>query len=489
MSENAQGTGRIRRTLSRSALKALENAPTHRSRASELAFLGEIDRAHLIMLVSAGLLDRSRAAAILGEIRQLERDAFAPLCEAEAPRGIYLLYEQHLIGRLGEDVAGDIHMGRSRNDLNATLLRMSLREPLAGMLRELLRLLAILLAGARRHAGTVMPVYTHYQAAQPGSYGHYLAAIAQPLQRSAGAMLDVIDRDIDICPLGAGAATGTSLPIKPDLTSSLLGFRGPAPNSLDAVASRDFALRLLSETSILGVALSRLAADLLLWSTSEFGFLSLPDSLVGSSSMMPQKRNPYLLEHIQGRAAKPLGLLVAAATAMHSKPFTNNIAAGTEAVGDLAGALSGIASAICLTRLMIMGAVPRRDAMRAGARRGFLEATEIANRLALSGVPFRTAHRRVGEEITGLESGLGQQDAPPSLGGRFPEIEQSGLDPETTMRATAYGGGPGGVAAGLARDIALLRSHVHRLAEWTRRHKAAKRRRESEASRICNAMD
>src|SRR5947209_17533229 len=121
MAETVQSTGRIRRTLSRSALKALENAPTRRSRASELALIAEVDRAHLIMLVSAGLLDRARAAGILGAIRQLEREAFAPLCEADAPRGIYLLYEQHLIGRLGEDVAGAIHMGRSRTDLNATL--------------------------------------------------------------------------------------------------------------------------------------------------------------------------------------------------------------------------------------------------------------------------------------------------------------------------------------------------------------------------------
>jgi argininosuccinate lyase len=204
-------------------------------------------------------------------------------------------------------------------------------KPYIGLLQELLKLQVVLLRRSRRFADVTMPAYTHYQAAVPITYGHYLAGVGWALARDIAGII-ASSKSLNICPLGAGAVGGTSLPIQTERTALLLGFDEPALNSVDAVASRDLILRLLASLAILGVTLSRISADLLLWTTSEFGFLTVSDNLVGSSSMMPQKRNLFLLEHIQGRSTAAIGAFVHSSTAMHSTPFTNSIAVGTEAV-------------------------------------------------------------------------------------------------------------------------------------------------------------
>lgn len=490
MKSGREDTGRIRRTLSRSALEALHGNTIHRTRASELALLVKVDRAHLVMLVQAGLLERMPAARLLGAIRELEAGAFAPLLNVAAPRGLYLLYESYLIDQLGEEMGGVLHTARSRNDLNATIACLGIREPLVALLRELLRCVTVLLASARRHAGTVMPIYTHFQPALAGSYGHYLAAVAQPLQRSAGAILDCSRYAFEVCPLGAGAAMGTTLPIRPDITARLLGFAVSARNSLDAVASRDVIVRVLCEAATLGITLSRLAVDLQLWTSLEFGFLRLPDSLVGSSSMMPQKRNPYLLEHVQGRSARPLGALVAAVTAMHAKPFTNNIAAGSEALTGLEDSLASIRTALVLARVIIMGARPQPAAMRQRAEASFLEATEIANRLVLAGLPFRRAHHLVGKAITeALESDASDPEASAAAyAGQIAEhIDLHDLDPETLMRGSQYGGGPGALIREGALDAerSLLRSYSEELKRQVACWRQAEDDLAAEVERLC----
>jgi argininosuccinate lyase len=489
MGIQGEDTGRIRRTLSKPALNALKSDTASHSRLAEFALIAEIDRAHLLMLLETGLIDRPRAASLMRAIADLEAGDFAPILEVEAPRGAYLLYENYLTSRLTEEVAGMLHLGRSRNDLNATMIRLSLRGPLANTIRDLLRLITTLLAKGRRYSGTVMPAFTHFQAALPSSYGHYLIAVAQPLLRSAEDILADF-KQIDVCPLGAGAATGTSLPIRPELTARWLGFGKAVHNSLDAVASRDFALRFLSDATIVGATLSRIATDLQLWCTGEFGFLALPDHLVGASSMMPQKRNPYLLEHIQGRSAKPLGALVAATTAMHSKPFSNNISAGTEAVSGLADALAATSSALRLLRLVVGGAIPQAAAMRARTEGAFLEATELANRLVMSGFSFRTAHHLVGRAITDAIETKGPSDYASLLsriGPAAARVDVSGLEPEVTMRGSVYGGGPGACIGnqGIEMELGLLRSYGESLRSWTGRWAESKRDLRAQAAKLC----
>lgn len=438
-------TGRITRTLTPTARRIIFGSNADSSVEAEMADAVQVDFAHLLMLAERGIVDRDKVCTLLRAIAGLRATNFAPLRGQAAPRGLYLLYENYLIELLGPEVGGILQTARSRNDLNATVARLRLRAPFLRLIGEALRLQATLLRRARRYADVVMPAYTHYQASVPITYGHYLAGVAQALARDTSACLEAGD-DIDRCPLGAGAAGGTSLPIDQERTSALLGFARPALNSTDAVASRDLILRLLASAAVLGVTLSRLSADLLLWSTSEFAFLSLPDDLVGSSSMMPQKRNPFLLEHVQGRSGAALGGFVAAAYAMHATPFSNSVAVSTEAVAQVWPALQKTTDAVTLLRLVVAGASPDPQAMLERARSGYTSATELANRLVIEGgEPFRSAHRTVGEIIRGAvaDGGKGFEEATSRLVEQRRIASLEGLDPQSVARASVYGGGPG----------------------------------------------
>lgn len=398
------------------------------------------------MLAECGLVSSTQLTALLTSIAELEASEFRVLENRDAPRGLFLLYEDFLIEELGPETGGVLQTARSRNDLNATVLRLRLRETYSALAREALRLQATLINRAERFAEVTMPVYTHFQAALPVTYGHYLAGVALALERDIEGLFTA-SVGIDDCPLGAGAAGGTSLPIRPARTAELLGFETAVGNSIDSVASRDFVLRLLAASTILGVTLSRLATDLLIWTTAEFGFINLPDELVGSSSMMPQKRNAYLLEHVQGRSAAVLGAFVASTTAMHAKPFTNSIAVGTEAMNPIWDALRGVRESATLVRLVAMGAKPDEAAMLRRAAEGFTSATELANRLVVErGMSFRSAHREVGSLIKkAVES---SHESLEDSAARWNEsndeqVSLAGLDPSSVSRASEYGGGPG----------------------------------------------
>ena len=440
-------TGRIRRPLTPTARRTVFGKPA--SEPPELALVTQIDRAHLVMLAEERLVERAAAAAVLAEIERLRAGRFAALEGAEARRGPYLLYEDWLAGRLGERTAGILRTGRSRNDLNATVLLLRLRPPVARLLAEALRLQAVLLAGARRHAGTVMPAYTHYQPAVPTTYGHHLGGVAGAADRDLEALAAAAG-GLDTSPLGAGTGHGSALPIAPARTAALLGFERSAPHALDAVASRDVVLRLLAAAAVLGVTVSRLAADLLLWTTAEFGFLELPDELVGSSSAMPQKRNPVLLEHVKGRSARAAGAFVAAATAMHATPFANSVAVGTEGCDGAVEALAAAADSVTLLRLVVSGAKPRPDVMLARAAAGETTATARAERLAADGgLSFREAHHLVGRALTDSTTA----SPPDGRSSRTPVVRQerrvdlAGLAPASVARAARFGGGPGGAPA------------------------------------------
>jgi argininosuccinate lyase len=314
---------------------------------------------------------------------------------------------------------------------------------------------------ARQYKDVVMPAYTHYQPAVPVTYGHYLAGVAVSLERELDALLDIAF-DLQSCPLGAGAVGGTSLPIRPDRTAELLGFNRSVLHSIEAVASRNFVLRLLASMVTWGTTLSRLANDFLLWTTSEFGFLTLPDTLVGSSSMTPQKRNPFLLEHVLGKSASALGAFTMAATAMHGKPFTNSIAVGTESVMFLGEALRNTTEATTLMRLVLMGAKPEQERLLQRAEAGYTTATELANRLMRrEGLSFRSAHYQVGSWVRqAIEQGnlpfqtvIAQHSKGRSLEG----TSQPPLDATSVVQLTNFGGGPG--AQSLSTCLQQLRSH------------------------------
>lgn len=459
-----EDTGRLRRAVTSRARDILFGRTADAAIDDELSLYVQADRAHLVMLVEQGHLPADAARALLERMDALRADGFGPLRGRPAPRGLYLAYENHLVEVLGPGTGGSLHLGRSRNDLKATVLKLRVREPFRALVREGLRLQAVLIRRAERHGDVVMPLYTHFQAAIPSTWGHYLLGVAVALGRDLRGLMGAA-RDLDECPLGAGAAGGTSVPIDTARTAELLGFARPVLHALDAVASRDLVLRLLAAATSLGITLSRLATDLQLWSTAEFGMLRFPDHLVGSSSMMPQKRNAFILEHVQGRAGAPLGAFVAAATAMHATPFTNSIAGGTEAPAHLWPAMRQVTEAVILARLMAAGAQPVPAAMLRRAVEGHTVATELANQRVLrTGMPFRTAHHEVGEAVRRADEwGLPLEEVAAEMWDADGWAETAGaLDPASVAAASVYGGGAGG--AGFANALAAARASWHEAA-------------------------
>ncbi|MGC4892267.1 argininosuccinate lyase [Micromonospora sp. DT31] len=405
----------------------------------ELSLTVQVDRAHLIMLVECGLVTKDAAAGLLRCMDDLLGARFAPLHGRPAPRGLYLMYEQYLAERLGADVGGVLHTGRSRNDLKATTTSLRLRERLLTLAEDATRLLGVLLGRARRYRHVLMPSYTHHQAAMPVTYGYYLLGVATAVARDIDA-LRTAAAGLDVCPLGAGGVAGTDLPIAPERTAHLLGFATAVRHAADAVASRDTALRILAAATGLAVTLSRVATDLQEWSTAEFGLIWFPDRLVGSSSAMPQKRNAFLLEHLRAKPSHAVGAWTAAATAMTGAPFSNSIEVGTEAVAGLWPGLRAVHDAVQLGQVVVLGARPVPERMRQRVGDGFTTATAIANRLVRDGTAFRTAHRMVGEAVRrAVEAGTVDL-APFGPPGWLAGVD---TEPDTVVAAQRHGGGPG----------------------------------------------
>lgn len=476
-------TGRIGRPLPRPIRSILFGGTIRSTTPRDLPLLAMIDRAHLLMLVRAELVLPGPARQVIKAIDAIEADGYASFRDAEPIRGLYLLWEDELRNRLGDKVGGLVHLARSRNDMNATLLRLRLRTPVERLLLEGLRLNHTLILKASEWVSLFAPGYTHYQPAQPLTFGHMMAGWSSALVRDLSAMVDA-SADLERSALGAGAIGGTYLPIDPSFTADLLGFTEPTTNSLDAVAARDVVLRILSAAAVMAVTVSRFATDLLIASTQEFGFVTLPDDLVGSSSQMPQKRNPFILEHVQSRGLSALGAFVTAATRMHATPFTNSVAVGTEAIRPTEAALTDVTEATCLLRHVVAGLQPNPEALRLAGENGFVHATALADQITLhSQLSFREAHQMVGRIVTEAEA-VNQPLA--SVARRrlrevdleFDEVCSGGLEPCSIALSADFGGGPGSLS--MARQIeALIDAHAtlrRDLRGRRERHRTAERR-------------
>jgi argininosuccinate lyase len=290
------------------------------------------------------------------------------------------------------------------------------------------------------------------------------------------AALHHLEHDLAVCPMGAGAGAGSDFPIAPQVVAGLLGFRGCADSALDAVASRDLVLRFLSVLSIAATTLSRLAHDLQLWTMQEIAFLELPDELSGGSSLMPQKKNPYLLEIAKGKLVHVVGAVTTALSAMQRTPFSNSVEIGTEAVSVCDEAAATFEDACDLLRLMVDGVSGDAARMRRAAEEGVVIAAQVANSLVRTqAISFHQAHRRVGAAIAdAIAHAREPADAVAELlGGKR-------IDAVAAAAELRYGGGPGSVVEGLARARDRLREDGERLwhlrADWhaadrTRRHR------------------
>jgi len=353
--------------------------------------------AHAQMLGKTGLIPAEDAAEIVRGLEEIGREIEAGrFAFDEKLEDIHMNVEARLRERIGA-VAGRLHTGRSRNDQVATDLQLYLRDAAHAARVGIAELREVLIARASEHVETALPGYTHLQRAQPVRLAHHWLAFEQILSRDAGRFSDLRHR-LALSPLGAGALAGSTLPLDRAATAAALGFEGPNPNSMDAVASRDVALEFLAAGAICMVHLSRLAEELVLWSTAEFGFVELADAYSTGSSLMPQKKNPDVPELVRGKSGRAIGNLVTLLTVLKGLPLTYNrdLQEDKEPIFDtartLADSLEVMAGALATLRVNV-------SRMRAAADDPMLLATDLAEALVREGVPFREAHEVVGKIV------------------------------------------------------------------------------------------
>ena len=355
-------------------------------------------RAHCSMLVKQGIVSRGDGHKILKGLDRIER---------EIERGVFAFVERledihmHVEARLHELIggaAGRLHTARSRNDQVATDLRLWLRTRLDALDGELGALQRALLDQAERHAATPMPGFTHLQVAQPVTFGHHLLAYVEMLGRDRDRAADC-RRRLNESPLGAAALAGTSYPIDRANTARALGFDRPMANSIDAVSDRDFALEFLSVGAIIGVHLSRLAEEIVLWTSPGFGFVTLTDAFTTGSSIMPQKRNPDAAELVRAKSGRLFANLQSLLVTLKGLPlaYGKDMQEDKAAVFDAADTL-GLALAASAGMVADMKANPA--AMRRMAERDYATATDLADWLVQTlGLPFRRAHETTGRIV------------------------------------------------------------------------------------------
>ncbi len=360
--------------------------------------------AHARMLAHVGVLAAEECEAIVNGLKQIEAEIDAGTFEwSQALEDVHMNIEARLIERIG-DAGKKLHTGRSRNDQVATDLRLYLRDGVDDTLAAIRRLQEGLLGLAEREADTIMPGFTHLQVAQPVTFGHHLLAWNEMLERDHGRFTDA-RRRINVMPLGAAALAGTSYPIDRAFTAKALGFDAPAENSLDAVSDRDFAIEFAAAAALLMTHLSRFSEELVLWSSSPFGFIELSDAFCTGSSIMPQKKNPDVPELVRGKSARVQGHLVSLLTLMKGQPLAYN-KDNQEDKEPLFDTLDTVLGSLKVYAGMIPAITVRRAAMLAAARRGFATATDLADYLVRRGVAFRDAHEAVGRAVrAGVESG------------------------------------------------------------------------------------
>ena len=419
--------------------------------------------AHVEMLAKRKILAAPEARKIQAGLRAVLREwEQGKLQHRPSDEDVHMLVERRLHELIGP-VAGKVHTARSRNDQVATDFKLYLRaevEHLAGALRLLQRSLLRL---AEKHQDWIMPGYTHLQTAQPVLVAHWLLAHLEAFARDENRLLQLRQGSLDEMPLGAAALAGTGHPIDRTLTARLLGFSRITDNSLDTVADRDFALEFLAAAAICGVHLSRLAEELVLFSSHEFGFLTLSQRFSTGSSIMPQKRNPDVAELIRGRSSRLSGCLVTLLMVLKGLPLSYN--------RDLQEDKAAVFEAVDILEETLLVLSPLLDTLRLNRKRleqacslGFPTATEAADHLARQGVPFRQAHAAVGRLVTwASEAGQPLETIPLKRWKAFHPAFQAGITEEVKLARSvaakrSWGGTAfGQVAAALRRERKRLK--------------------------------
>jgi argininosuccinate lyase len=437
-----------------------------------LAPLMRIHYAHLVMLAERGIVPLAQARAIrdgldaisISDIRKTEYDGS---CE-----DLFFFVDRLLVRACGDEAAGRLHTARSRNDIDMTMYRMQQRMLILSLYESALRLRDVLIKQADEHREDVFAAHTHTQPAQPTTIGHYLHAVVEQLERDA-VRLRAAYATTNKNPLGSCAITGTGFPIDRQRTSDLLGFDGPTGNTYGSIATVDYLLESVSAASVLLAGLGRVVQDLLLWCTSEFGYLRLGDEFVQTSSIMPQKRNPVALEHARAISSKALGQANGILLAVHNTPFGDIVDTEDDLQPLVFAMFTDADRALRLVTAAMSTATFDRERLAAGAEQGWVTVTELADTLVRDeGVPFKAGHtiatRLVAEAARRPTEPRAQllRDASAAVLGRPVEFDEKRLAEVLSachfieVRKTAGGPSPSEVARALSESRELLESDL-----------------------------
>jgi argininosuccinate lyase len=418
-------------------------------------YMTDLNQAHVLMLARRGLIAPEAARKIAEGLVKMEAEGPDAVTLDPQREDSYFNYEAHLIGLIGPDAGGRMHIARSRNDINATIDRMRARDLLLDAGAALCAIEEHALGGALQFRDTVMTGYTHLQPAQPVTYGFYLAGVAQAVERDSQRLADAWPR-VNMSALGAGALAGTTFGIDREAVAISLGFDGLIENTLDAVASRDFGLEILSCLTQIAIGWSRVAQDYHVMVSHEFQTIDFPDRVTGTSSIMPQKKNPVVLEHLKGKSGHLLGLYVASATALKGTHFTNTIDGNRESMRAVWEGGEEVLRCLPLLDLIVSTARPNARLMKHRVTENFASATDLADVLVRdAGLSFREAHHVVGAVVRaamdrglaadGITTEMVDDAARDQLGhalGLAAELVRRSLDPAASVAARTLPGGP-----------------------------------------------
>lgn len=423
--------------------------------------------AHVKMLGDTGIISTEESATLLcGLSKILERFERGDVSLSVSDEDIHMLVERLLHEEVGA-VAGKLHTARSRNDQVALDMHLFLRKTTIEIIELLLSLQKALITKAYKEKDVIFPGYTHLQRAQPILFSHHLLAYAWMFQRDIERLKESYKR-VNVSPLGAGALAGTTFPIDRHQTARLLNFDSIYPNSLDAVSNRDFVVECISHCSMLMMHLSRLSEEIILWSSTEFGFIELDDAFSTGSSIMPQKKNPDIAELARGKTGRVYGSLLGILTTLKALPLTYNKDLQEDKEG-LFDTVSTVTKLLSIYPKMIETMTIRREVMAGAVRRDFSNATDLADYLAKKGMPFREAHGVAGRLVLHcINRGCYLLDLPleeyRDLCQLIEEDVYHALSPETIVARRRSGGGT--APEEVLRQFELLATHGEETKSW-----------------------
>lgn len=448
----------------------------------------DINKAHVLMLAEEGIIKRSVAKSILECTQKISAMQDKPEFEINPNvEDLYFNFERYLLEQTGAEIGGQQHTARSRNDLFACEQRMDIRRFYLKLCSLFNTLRQTLIEAARKNTDAVMSGYTHMQPSEPITLGHYFSGILNALERDFERVQNAW-KSLNICPLGGGSMGSTTFMINRNRTAELLGFDEPMQNSIDCTASRDYCLDIIGSIAIASCTLSRLAYDLYIWSTPEFGYIEVDDSCAVCSSIMPQKKNPMTLEHVKGKAAHLEAFFVSVFSVLKNIPFTHSRDSSTESMRFVWKAMEEFEADLELMNVTIKTLTVKRDRMLQNAIGNFCTVTELANYLVrYDGISFRSAHNVVAmlvgymQEHKKLANEITKEDIAPIykllLGGETSltdDLIQEALDPTRNAQAKKTIGGSNEaevnrqldrLQANLNKDAAVLDSRVTQVEE------------------------